>query len=106
MILLADRTTEDLRRGIDSADEAIRIASEDLANAKTTAFKRRDAFPRGDGVAEIRINPDQGVLNSTGRPLDLGISGRRFFKVKVDDNIGNGFALHAHGISMSAPTAN
>jgi flagellar basal body rod protein FlgG len=97
MILLADRSTQELRHGIDSADEAIRIASENLANAKTIAFKRRDAYPRGDGGADIGLNLDQGPLNSTGHPLDIGISGAGFFKVRVPDDVGNGFAFTRNG---------
>ncbi len=51
----------------------------------------------GTRISNTQLDLSQGSLESTSRPLDVGISGSGFFKVKVLDTIGNGFAYTRNG---------
>ena len=77
--------------GINGASKGLAVISNNLANAQTVAFKSAraefaDIFygnhnSPGMGVRVAAVTEDfgQGTLNSTGRPLDLGIDGEGFF---------------------------
>jgi flagellar hook protein FlgE len=73
---------------------AISVAGDNIANANTTAFKANRAefenliagegvlgrqFGSGSAISSISMLFDQGTLEFTGRPLDLGISGNGYF---------------------------
>jgi flagellar basal-body rod protein FlgG len=51
----------------------------------------------GTKLSNTQLDTTQGSLDSTGRPLDVAIQGEGFFKVKVLDTIGNGFAYTRNG---------
>ena len=67
--------------------QRIDAAAHNLANARTTAFKRsRPEFAEilGGGarqVASLRLT-EQGPLESTGRALDLAVDGEGYFRVR------------------------
>src|SRR5438067_629857 len=44
----------------------------------------------GARLANTQLDLGQGPLEATNRQLDLGIQGQGFFKVKIQDTIGNG----------------
>jgi len=89
------------REGISSHGQAIAVVGDNISNASTTAFKgSRAEFGdlmgevAGDKVAEtisgagdgttisrIRVIHENGVIEPTGRELDVGISGGGFFMV-------------------------
>jgi flagellar basal-body rod protein FlgG len=103
----------------------IDVVANNLANAETTAFKRSrvnfedlmyltlkqpgttngagDLTPAGiyvglgTRISNTQIDLEQGSLESTNRPLDVGISGNGFFKVKILDSIGDGFGYTRNG---------
>jgi flagellar basal-body rod protein FlgG len=111
--------------GLRALSTRIDVISNNLANAETTAFKgsrvnfedlfyqtlkqpgitgnNGDVSPAGifvglgTRISNTQLDLTQGSLESTGRPLDVGISGSGFFKVKVLDTIGNGFAYTRNG---------
>jgi len=111
--------------GLRALSTRIDVIANNLANAETTAFKRSrvnfedlmyltlrqpgtasatgEISPAGTfvglgvRVSNTQLDLEQGSLESTGRPLDVGISGPGFFRVKVLDTIGNGFAYTRNG---------
>jgi flagellar hook protein FlgE len=83
--------------GLLGAQTALDTASNDLANADTTAFKSqtalfKDIYPAnesnvagiGTATEEIESNFSQGDLNPTGNPLDAAIQGNGFFITQQD----------------------
>lgn len=111
--------------GLRALSTRIDVVANNLANAETTAFKRSrvnfedlmyltmkqpgttaangDISPAGIyvglgvRVSNTQLDTEQGSLENTGRQLDVGISGQGFFKVKVMDSIGDGFAYTRNG---------
>ena len=111
--------------GLRALSTSIDVTANNLANAETTAFKRsrvnfEDLFylqlkqpgasnaagePSPAGifvglgvkVANTQLDLEQGSLEDTRRPLDVGIQGDGFFKVKVLDSIGDGTAYTRNG---------
>jgi flagellar basal-body rod protein FlgG len=111
--------------GLRALSTRIDVVANNLANAETTAFKRsrvnfEDLFylqvkqpgtsnsagepspagifiGLGTKVANTQLNLEQGSLEDTRRDLDVGISGDGFFKVKVLDSVGDGFAYTRNG---------
>ena len=111
--------------GLKALSTRIDVVANNLANAETTAFKRSrtnfedlmylqmkqpgttngagDLTPAGiyvglgTRISNTQIDLEQGSLESTNRPLDLGISGNGFFKVKILDSIGDGFGYTRNG---------
>src|SRR4029079_4241975 len=111
--------------GLRALSQRIDVVANNLANAETTAFKRSrvnfedlfylqlkqpgatnstgEASPAGIHggvgvkVANTQLDLEQGSLEDTSRPLDVGIQGEGFFKVKVLDSIGDGFAYTRNG---------
>src|SRR4051812_6073834 len=105
--------------------QRIDVVANNLANAETTAFKRSrtnfedlyylalkqpgttsaqgDVSPAGIyvglgvRVSNTQLDTEQGSLESTGRQLDVGISGQGFFKVKVMDSLSDGFGYTRNG---------
>ncbi len=89
------------REGIVAHGQAIAVIGDNISNANTPAFKRQRAefvdllgekqndrnsevlAGSGDGVAigQVRVNFESGSLLSTGRDLDVALSGRGFFLV-------------------------
>ena len=82
------------RSGVSSHGVAISVAGDNISNANTVGFKAsRAAFQdimAGEGVLGRQVGSgsqigavqtlfEQGTLEFTGRPLDLGISGNGFF---------------------------
>ncbi|WP_274362480.1 flagellar hook-basal body protein [Paenibacillus thermotolerans] len=95
------------------------VLAHNIANVNTTGYKRRDAsfqdiltnvsnqpatferngrltplgLPQGWGakIGQVEINLEQGALNLTGNPFDIGIEGNGLFEVQTDsvDDAGN-----------------
>jgi len=102
--------------GLRALSTRIDVVANNLANAETTAFKRSrlnfedlfyltlrqpgtvnaagDVSPAGISVglgtkiSNSQIDLEQGSLENTGRPLDVGISGQGFFAIKILDSLG------------------
>jgi flagellar basal-body rod protein FlgG len=111
--------------GLKALSTRIDVVANNLANAETTAFKRSrvnfedlmylqmkqpgttngagDLTPSGIAVglgtriSNTQIDLEQGSLENTNRPLDIGISGNGFFKVKILDSVGDGFGYTRNG---------
>jgi flagellar basal-body rod protein FlgG len=111
--------------GLRALSTRIDVVANNLANAETTAFKRQRAnfedlmyltlkqpgaqnasgelspagifVGLGTRISNTQLDLEQGSLESTGRPFDVGISGQGFFKVKIDPNIGDGTAYTRNG---------
>ena len=109
--------------GLRALSTRIDVVANNLANAETNAFKRHrtnfedlmylvqkqpgaqnsagDLSPAGIfvglgvKVSNTQLDLEQGSLESTGRQLDVAISGQGFFRVKT--NIGDGFAYTRNG---------
>src|SRR6185503_6085187 len=105
--------------GLRALSTSIDVIANNLANAETTAFKRSrvnfedlmyltlkepgtpnaagDAAPAGifvglgTKISNTQLDLEQGSLESTNQPLDVGIEGQGFFKVKILDSVGDGF---------------
>ena len=111
--------------GLKALSTRIDVVANNLANAETTAFKRsrvnfedlmylqlkqpgtRNAQEElspagifvglGTRISNTQVDLEQGSLESTGRKLDVGISGNGFFKVKILDSVGDGFGYTRNG---------
>lgn len=111
--------------GLRALSTRIDVVANNLANAETTAFKRsrvnfEDLFylqlkqpgasnsagepspagifvGLGTKISNTQLDLEQGSLEDTRRNLDIGIQGNGFFKVKVLDGIGDGFAYTRNG---------
>ncbi|HEX8322311.1 MAG TPA: flagellar basal-body rod protein FlgG [Tepidisphaeraceae bacterium] len=111
--------------GLRALSTRIDVVANNLANAETTAFKRSrmnfedlmyltlkqpgaqnaagELSPAGTFVglgvkiSNTQLDLEQGPMENTNRPLDVAISGNGFFRVKVDPNLGDGFAYTRNG---------
>lgn len=112
--------------GLGALSQKIDVIANNLANAETTAFKRQrvnfedlyyqtvkqpgaisgssgDTAPAGifvgSGVkvSSSQLDTTQGSSESTGRPLDVSIQGPGWFRVKVLDTVGDGYAYTRNG---------
>ena len=111
--------------GLRALSTRIDVVANNLANAETTAFKRSrlnfedlmyltlrqpgttnasgEMSPAGifvglgTRISNSQLDLEQGSLESTGRPLDLGIQGQGFFKVKLMDSVGGGEGYTRNG---------
>ena len=111
--------------GLRALSTRIDVVANNLANAETTAFKRSrvnfedlmyltlkqpgatnaagDVAPAGifvglgTKISNTQLDLAQGSLERTDRPLDVGISGTGFFRVKVMPTLGDGFAYTRNG---------
>ncbi len=111
--------------GLRALSTRIDVVANNLANAETTAFKRSrvnfedlmyltlkqpgttsssgDISPAGiyvglgTKVSNTQLDTEQGSMESTSRPLDVGIQGNGFFKVKIMDSIGDGYGYTRNG---------
>ncbi len=109
--------------GLRALSTRIDVVANNLANAETNAFKRmRTNFEDlmylvqkqpgaqnssgelspagifvglGVKISNTQLDLEQGSLESTGRQLDVSISGQGFFRVKT--NVGDGFAYTRNG---------
>jgi flagellar hook protein FlgE len=111
--------------GLNSASTDLRVTSNNIANANTTAFKSSraefadvftgDAVGIGAGVrlSEVRQDFSQGNVEITERQLDLAISGRGFFVMsdgggRIYSRVGSfgvdsqGFVQNAEGERLQA----
>jgi flagellar basal body rod protein FlgG len=91
-----DRTTQ-LNAALTAIDMSFNVCASNLANLETTAYKASYAAREATGTPVFRTNFEQGGAMNTGRQLDLMISGQGFFKVKIQDSIGDGFAYTRNG---------
>lgn len=88
------------RAGISSHGSAIAVAGDNISNANTIGFKTNRAefqdllagtgvvgrqYGSGSSIAAVSTIFEQGTLEFTGRPLDVGISGNGYFVVARDD---------------------
>jgi flagellar basal-body rod protein FlgG len=111
--------------GLKALSTRIDVVANNLANAETTAFKRSrvnfedlmyltlkqpgtqtqsgEIAPAGIFVglgvriSNTQLDLEQGSLERTDRPLDVGIEGQGFFKVRVMDTVGDGTAYTRNG---------
>lgn len=111
--------------GLRALSTRIDVVANNLANAETNAFKRSrvnfedlmyltlkqpgttnglgEISPAGiqvglgTRISNTQLDMEQGNLENTGRPLDLGISGNGFFKVKIMPTMGDGFGYTRNG---------
>lgn len=111
--------------GLRALSTRIDVVANNLANAETTAFKRSrvnfedlmytmqkqpgtttaagDMSPagifigHGVRISNTQLDLEQGPMESTGRQLDVAISGNGFFRVKIMDTIGDGTAYTRNG---------
>ena len=111
--------------GLRALSTRIDVIANNLANAETTAFKRQrvnfeDLFylnKRNPGtvnglgetspagiqvglgvkISNTQLDLEQGTLDPTGGKLDVAIEGQGFFKVRVADGIGDGYAYTRNG---------
>lgn len=111
--------------GLRALSTRIDVVANNLANAETTAFKRSrvnfedlmyttlkqpgatnaagDVSPAGIFVglgvriSNTQLDLEQGGLENTARPFDVGISGPGFFRVRILDSIGGGVAYTRNG---------
>ena len=111
--------------GLRALSTRIDVVANNLANAETTAFKRArlnfedlmylalrqpgttnsagDISPAGifvglgTKISNSQLDLEQGSMENTGRPLDVGIQGSGFFKVKIMDSIGGGVGYTRNG---------
>jgi flagellar basal-body rod protein FlgG len=111
--------------GLRALSTRIDVVANNLANAETNAFKRSrmnfedlmyltlrqpgttnsagDESPAGvfvglgTKISNTQLDFEQGGLESTGRPMDVGIQGQGFFKVKVMDSLGGGVGYTRNG---------
>lgn len=80
---VSDRAVAALADTITAIDAAQRIIVDNLRNVDTTGYKStRTSCGEGRDVT-CQIDVAQGELRSTGRPLDVAISGEGFFQVKI-----------------------
>jgi flagellar basal body rod protein FlgG len=87
-LAVADRRLAPLAKALGQIDAAVQVCASNLANVETTAYKATYAASHPAGTVVFRMNPEQGSLQNTGRPLDLGISGQGFFRVNTNGEIG------------------
>jgi flagellar basal-body rod protein FlgG len=111
--------------GLRALSTQIDVVANNLANVETTAFKRSrtnfedlmyltlkqpgatnaegEVAPSGIfvglgvRVSNTQLDLTQGSLEPTDRPLDVGIRGSGFFRVKILDSIGDGTAYTRNG---------
>lgn len=114
------------RSGIASHGSAISVAGDNIANSSTPGFKAFRAefeniiagngvlgrqYGSGSTIAAVAMLFDQGTLEFTGRPLDLGISGNGYFVLAKGDQrfytrAGNfkvdssGFVVNTNGLAV------
>lgn len=111
--------------GLRALSTRIDVIANNLANAETTAFKRsrvnfedlyytalrQPGIASGNGelspagifvgsgvkVSNTQLDTQQGPLETTNRPLDVAIQGPGWFRVRVMDSVGDGFAYTRNG---------
>ena len=114
--------------GLRALSTRIDVVANNLANAETNGFKRsrvnfedlmylmmkQPGVSNSDGtvspagiyvglgtkVSNTQLDMEQGSMESTGRPLDVAISGNGFFKVKIMDGVSDGFGYTRTGAFM------
>lgn len=111
--------------GLRALSTRIDVVANNLANAETTAFKRSRAnfedlmyltlkqpgtasasgqispagifVGLGVRISNTQLDLEQGSMESTNGPLDVAIQGQGFFRVKVNDTVGDGTAYTRNG---------
>lgn len=76
--------------GMLTRELAQEVLANNMANARTTGFKRDRVLFRGvlpEGVLRVSTDHSQGPLFRTGNPFDLAIQGRGFFVVETPEGI-------------------
>jgi len=111
--------------GLRALSTKIDVIANNLANSETTAFKRsrvnfedlyytpmrQPGIPSGSGdvtpagifvgsgvkVSNTQLDLEQGPMENTSRPLDIAVEGAGWFRVRVLDTVGDGFAYTRSG---------
>ena len=111
--------------GLRALSTRIDVVANNLANAETTAFKRQrcnfedlmyltlkqpgaqnaagDLAPAGIQVglgvkiSNTQLDLEEGGMENTGRPFDVAISGKGFFRVQIDPSVNGGIAYTRNG---------
>lgn len=93
----ADQSNEELASTIRAIDAARKVCLTNLRNIDTIGYKST-VCRVGDGTAAtMYVNFEQGSLENTSRPLDLGIQGEGFLRVKTPDTVGGGVGYNRDG---------
>lgn len=93
----ADRATTAVADTLRSIAVARDVCLANLRNLETTAYKSVVIHLADGHVSNTQLNLEQGSLENTGRPLDVGIQGLGYFKVRIADSIGGGVAYTRNG---------
>ncbi|HEX8914134.1 MAG TPA: flagellar hook-basal body complex protein [Humisphaera sp.] len=96
-LVAADRGTAAVGRTLRAVDTAREISLNNVRNLDTVAYKATVVRVVDGDHPETYTNFEQGSLEKTGRPLDVGIQGLGFFKLRVTDTIGGGIAYTRNG---------
>ena len=109
-----------IRSGIDTALNDLGVTSNNIANAKTTGFKKRqatfaDVYGNTDAIkisgarigmgavtSENRVLNAQGAFQQTGDVLDIAIEGRGLFALIDADNPENKFYTRDGSFTVNA----
>lgn len=83
-----DADIEPIASTLSALDEAIRVTTDNLSNAETTAYKAA-RVRIVDGNAQVLHNFDQGPMENTGRQLDVAIQGNGYFCVTLPTSSGD-----------------
>lgn len=83
-LAVADMSTANLADAVAGIDTAMRVVAHNLANADTSGYKRSIARCTSSAQPIVQLDMSQGALENTGRPLDVGISGVGFLKVRLE----------------------
>jgi flagellar basal-body rod protein FlgG len=122
---MANIALQSAATGLSALNTRLDVISNNLANVNTTGFKASranfqdllyiereqpgvenangDRTPTGlyvglgVKVSGTQLDLGQGTLINTGNPLDMAIEGIGFFKVRVQDDLGNGIAYTRAG---------
>ena len=75
-----------------ASERRLETISNNVSNVSTPGFKRQVSFSElmsGMGTAALNMRSDmkQGMLSTTGNPLDLAISGAGFFQLRAGDKL-------------------
>jgi hypothetical protein len=87
MLMLSEKSLDELQRADEGAERAMEVLAEDLANAETTGYRGRQSVWGASGRPEARLDLTQGRLDRTGRTWDVGISGPGFVRVRTKDGV-------------------
>jgi len=93
----SDRATGELANTLAAINNARAIVMHNMSSIDTTAYKATRARCENGKHLTCLLDLTQGSLESTGRPLDVGVQGQGFFTVRIPNSIGNGIGYTRNG---------